>query len=266
MPTFFLLLGLALQDDSRTLEKQARDQAQELRKECAAALESVDGVGSIGLGGTGLDYRIVIAVRDAATQRRVRDLIGDSYGSVRIFWSIAEAPRRIPPPQPPAEGPPPAFPEAAGDRVNPGNPSPLDCDIIRDHLKLKPLTHPAANGQPWGACHLIWRSTVGPAGVTTFAYPDHRPDCPIRMGRVGEPAGADNFISWLFHQGITPPSEDAPSLPMIPDEAPAAGPVWIGGYGWIYPHVPYRYPCGYHFWRPHRWYPLHGCHPWRHGR
>src|SRR5579862_3901226 len=199
MTTFFFLLGLALQDDSRTREKQAREQAQELRKECAAALESVDGVGSVGLGGTGLDYRIVIAVRDAATQRHVRDLIGDTYGSVRIFWSIALTPRRTPP-QPPTEGPAPAFPQTAGDRMNPGNPSPLDCDIIRDHLKLSPLAHPAADGQPGGACHLIWRSMVGPAGVTTFASPNHRPDCPIRTGRVGEPAGADNFISWLFHQ------------------------------------------------------------------
>src|SRR5262245_57255906 len=92
-------LACLMQDDPRVLEQQARDRAIEMRQECAAALESVDGVGSVGMGGTGTDYRLLIVCRDGPTQRYVRDLIGgDEYGGVRIVWSIADPARRPPPP------------------------------------------------------------------------------------------------------------------------------------------------------------------------
>jgi hypothetical protein len=53
----------------KVLEQKARDRATEMRQECAAALESVDGVGSVGMGGTGTDYRLLIVCRDVAIQR-----------------------------------------------------------------------------------------------------------------------------------------------------------------------------------------------------
>lgn len=282
MPIILLILGLAMQEDPNP----ARTRAQEMRQECAAALESIDGVGSVGLGGSGTDYRIVIAVRDAATQRHVRDLVGDSYGGVRILWSIAEAPRPAPLPEAPAERTrPPTQPEPPPERLNPWNAAAVDCDIIRDHLKLKPIQHPAGNGKSWVPCQLTKRTTIGPGGVTSFSYTNHRPDCPIRMGRVGEPAGSDYFTAWVFRQGITPPvggnfglpsndwawgvqaaADMASRLPQIRDGA-AAGPVWIGGYGWITPYTayPYYYPYRSYYWRPyHRyWYPLRWCRPWR---
>src|SRR5262245_23183750 len=88
-------LVLALQDDPKVLEQKARDRAAEMRQECAAALESVEGVGPVGVGGTGTDYRLLIICRDAPTQRHVRELIGgDDYGGVRIVWSIADPTRR----------------------------------------------------------------------------------------------------------------------------------------------------------------------------
>src|SRR5882757_5553386 len=118
MPILLLVLGLALQENSNP----ARMRAQEMRQECAAALESIDGVGSVGLGGSGTDYRIVIAVRDTATQRQVRDLVGDAYGGVRILWSIAGAPRPAPLPAAPEEPARPLTrPEPPPERLNPWN-------------------------------------------------------------------------------------------------------------------------------------------------
>ncbi|HVR84233.1 MAG TPA: hypothetical protein VMU54_07980 [Planctomycetota bacterium] len=291
MPILLFLLGLAVQDDPKALGKQALERAREMRQECAEALESVDGVGSVGLGGNGIDYRIVVAVRDAAAQRRVRDLIGDTYGGVRILWSIAEAPRRAPvPPEPPAALPRPMPSDLAADPMNAWTASPLDCDILRDHLKLKPLPHPAGNGKSWVPCQIMKRTMIGPGGVTSFTYTNHRPDCPIRLGQVGEPPGSDSFTAWVFRRGTTPPTggdvllpsngwawgmqaaaDMASRLPSIRDGEPAAGPVWIDGYGWLrsdapdpFPHYdPYR--CDYG-WRPHHWYFLRCCHPWRHCR
>jgi hypothetical protein len=291
MPILLLILGLALQEDPKILERNARDHAQQMRQECATALESVDGVASVGVGGSGTDYRILIAVRDPATQRQVRDLIGETYGGVRIVWSIASAPRPALPVEPQADRPRPLPAMPAPDRMNSGIASPLDCDIIRDYLKLKPVTHPVGNGKSWTPCALTRRTTIGPGGVTSFSYTNHRPDCPIRLGRVGEPPGADHFIAWVFRQGMTPPmggnftlpsndwawglqaaADMASRMPSVREGASAADPVWIGGYGWIYPYGPNSYsyssysPYWYPYrgwWRPHHWIPLRGCHPWR---
>ena len=283
-----MILGLVLQDGPTILERRARDHAQEMREECAQALEAVEGVASVGVGGSGTDYRILIAVRDAATQRLVLDLIGETYGGVRIVWSISAPPRRAPLPEAPAERPRPLATDPGPTRGNSGIASPLDCDIIRDYLKLKPVTHPVGNGKSWAPCALTRRTTIGPGGVTSFSYTNHRPDCPIRLGRVGEPPGSDHFIAWVFRQGMTPPTGGAftlPSsdwawgiqaaadmasrLPSVREGASAADPVWIGGYGWIYPYGPVPYPSyscppscyPYYWWRPHHW--IRWCHPWR---
>ncbi|HLY07889.1 MAG TPA: hypothetical protein VKW04_01165, partial [Planctomycetota bacterium] len=262
---------------------------------CAAALESVAGVASVGVGGSGTDYRLLVAVRDAATQRSVRELIGDAYGGVRIVWSIAERPTRAALAEPPGERFPPLVvapapaPPPAPDRQNPWNASALDCDIVRDYLHLKPVTHPAGNGKSWAPCQILKRTTLGPGGSTSFSYTAHRPDCPIRLGRVGEPAGSDQVLAWIFRQGITPPTGGAftlPSsdwawslqaaadmasrMPLIREGASASGPVWIAGYGWLYPAgldpLPWYPPCVDPYrswWRPHHWIVLRSCHPWR---
>lgn len=252
-------LALALQEDPRVLEQRARDRAAEIRQECAAALESVDGAGPVGVGGTGTDYRLLIVCRDAATQRHVRDLIGgDDYGGVRIVWSIADPGRRPPPPpeqfnekprvQQPEPSPPPPEPP------NFWKASVTDCDIIRDHLKMKKVTHPAGNGKSWVPCQVMKRTQIGPGGGHSFTYTNHRPDCPVRLGRVNEPAWADNYLAWVFRQGITPARPSNFTLPgdswawagqaaadmvsRLPNIREGAG-----AYGWVYPwaYVPYYY-------------------------
>jgi hypothetical protein len=288
MANLLWCLLLLAQDDPRVLERKARDRAMEMRQECAAALESVDGVGSVGVGGTGTDYRLLIVCRDAATQRHVRDLIGgDDYGGVRIVWSIAD-PARRPPPEPFNEKPrvqqpepPPQFPEAP----NVWKASATDCDIIRDHLKMKKVTHPAGNGKSWVPCQVMNRTTIGPGGISSFTYTNHRPDCPIRMGRVSEPAWSDNYTAWVFRQGITAPKQGnlgvqgdawtwghqaaadmASTLPKIREGAgTAAWPYPYSYWPYYYPYFYYPYPY-YYPYRSYRrsyyyYYPLrYRCH------
>jgi hypothetical protein len=297
MPVLLVLLGLALQEGAPP-ERAAREHALLMRQECAAALESVDGVTSVGVGGSGADYRILISVRDAASQRSVRDLVGDTYGGVRIVWSVAEAPRRGTPAEPPPEPARPAVPAPAPERGGPWIVSPLDCDILRDYLKLKPVTHPAGNGKSWVPCRVTRRTTIGPGGVTSFSYTDHRPDCPIRLGRVPEPPNADHFTAWVFRQGMTPPTGGNFTLPSndwawgiqaaadmasrLPSVREGSGSLWIEGYGWVEPGqhfhypdaVPYYGPSSWpyfygHPYRPcwhHHWFPIRACHSWRFGR
>lgn len=283
-------LALSLQDDPKLLEQKARERAAEMRQECAAALESVDGVGSIGVGGTGADYRILIVVRDAQTQRQVRDLLGgDEYGGVPIVWSIADPARRPPPPPAPEPfqpKPPPMQPPPDPERArNPWNASVTDCDIIRDHLKLKKITHPAGNGKSWVPCQVMKRTTIGPGGGHSFTYTNHRPDCPVRMGRVGEPSWSDNYMAWVFRSGITAPAPTNFTLPgngwtwaaqaaadmgsRAPVIREASQGVWVPGFGWVaqngypysypyyspYYYYPYYYSPYRHYWRSYYYYP-----------
>lgn len=275
MTTWLCLLAVLLQDDLKTPEQKARDRGVEMRLECAAALAEVDGVGTVGLGGTGTDYRLLIVVRNAATQKQVRELIGgDEYGGLKIVWSIADPERRPPPPPPEpfAEKPrmPPPQPEPFSERANPWNAAVTDCDIIRDYLKLKRVSHPSGNGMSWVPCQVLKRTQIGPGGGHSFSYTNHRPDCPVRLGRVGEPPWSDAYIAWVFRQGITPatgtnftiPSDGwawaaqvaadmASRLPNVREGA--------GAYGWPTPYpypdyYPYPYyPYRYFYWRP-RWH------------
>lgn len=267
---WFLLA--VLQDGPEGAEQKARDRAIEMRAECATALESVEGVATVGVGGSGRDYRLLIAVRDAATQRHVRDLIGgDAYGGVRIVWSVSEPPRQTTPlAEPSGDRLQPRQPEPVPDRLNPWNASVTDCDIIREYLRMKPVTHPAGNGKSWTPCQVLRRTTIGPGGGHFFTYTSHRPDCPVRLGRVGEPPWADNYLSWVFRQGMTPAAGTNYTLPgngwtwaaqaavdmasRLPNirEGAQAGSTWVPGYGWVYSTPPLYPPPGY-------WYPY-----WRH--
>lgn len=276
MATWLCLMTLLLQDDPRTPQQKARDRGIEMRLECAAALVDVDGVGTVGLGGTGTDYRLLIVVRDAATQKHVRELIGgDEYGGLKIVWSVADPDRRpppLPPPEVPAEKARPAPPpEPYADRSNAWGASVTDCDIIRDYLKLKKVSHPSGNGLSWVPCQVMKRTQIGPGGGHSFTYTNHRPDCPVRLGRVGEPPWSDAYIAWVFRVGMTPPTGTNFTIPSngwtwaaqagadmasrLPNLREGAG-----AYGWPYP-VPVYYPYPYYYY-PYRYYwrPRWHCH------
>ncbi|MBI3854200.1 MAG: hypothetical protein HY293_00765 [Planctomycetes bacterium] len=206
--------------------------------------------------------------------------------------SIADPAKYPPPPPEPVPLKPPAQkPQTLPSPEPPNfwNASVTDCDIIRDHLKMKPVTHPAGNGKSWVPCQVMQRTTIGPGGGHSFTYTNHRPDCPVRLGRVGEPAWSDNYVAWVFRSGITAPaptnftlpgnswtwaasaaSDMVSRLPKIREGA-GSGPVWVGGYGWVYPYVPYYYPYAYYpyyypnryYWTPYRYYWHYHWYGWR---
>lgn len=288
MEVLFCTLALLAQGDPA--QDQARRRAAELRQECAEALKEADGVGSVGLGGSGDDWRLLIAVRDREALRAVKELVGgDSYGGLRIVWSVAEPVRPGPPPSaaPPAPEPLREKPiplEPFENRNNIWQASITDCDIIRDYLKLKKVQHPSGNGMSWVPCQVVQRTSIGPDGGHSFTYTRHRPDCPVRMGRVGEPGWSDNYMAWVFRSGMTSPSptnftipgnhwdfehqssnDMASRLPQV-REGMTNVPVWPYG---PYAYGPYTrpYPSSYYsyYWYPRytwRWWPCRPYYRW----
>jgi hypothetical protein len=207
MTTFALLL--LLQADPAV----ARACATEARERAEAKIGLLDGVRSVGMGGTGAEYRLIVVVDSLVTKAAAREALGgDTFEGHRILWTVAgtglpvvsvavppaavERPAvLIAPPAPPVQAVPGNFWNAKAE----------DCDIIRDHLKMKKISHASGDGRYWLPCAVHLRQVVGVGGGHTFTYTKHRPDCPIRTGRVGMPPYADLFIAWVFSSGYTYP-------------------------------------------------------------
>ena len=188
----------------------ARLRATEARERAEARIGLFDGVRSIGMGGAGEEYRLIIVVDSVQAKARAREALGgDVFERLRILWTVAGTGLpvvHVPPPPPPLQAaPPPAAPALGAAPGNFWNAKPEDCDIIRDHLKLKRISHPSGNGRYWLPCAVHLRQVVGAGGGHTFTYTKHRPDCPIRLGRVGMPPYADHFIAWVYSSGYTYP-------------------------------------------------------------
>ena len=62
---------------------------------CEGALAGVDGVTSVGVGGSGKDYRLLLATRDLASKTAARERTdGDVYDGLKILWTVTNtAPR-----------------------------------------------------------------------------------------------------------------------------------------------------------------------------
>ncbi|HEX7898053.1 MAG TPA: hypothetical protein VF950_09860 [Planctomycetota bacterium] len=193
----------------------ARLRAVEARERAEARIGLFDGVRSVGMGGTGTEYRLIIAVDSLVTKAVAREALGgDEFEGLRILWTVTGnglPVLHVAAPPPPADPPPaaaapvPAPPPLGAVPGNFWNAKPEDCDIIRDHLKLKKIQHPSSQGRSWLPCAVHLRQVVGAGGGHTFTYTKHRPDCPIRTGRVGMPPYADNFIAWVYSSGYTYP-------------------------------------------------------------
>lgn len=295
-----LFAGTALSaQEERFLEGEARQRAAEARLACAARVEHLDGVVSVNMGGTGKSYRLFILVRDAAAKARVQEKIGgDRFRGLDIHWSFAAAARKpagpalrntgpvnymmgmAPSPRKSAPvnsmmGAPlrqtralprndvKAFQPQQDEGENFWKAKVTDCDIVRNHLKMKRISHPIGNGRYYKPCQLMLRSVTGAGGGHSFYYTKHRPDCPIRLGRVGQPSWADHHIAWIFQKGFTQPIrggitwpyelrasdslwrrqmvQDVKSrLPRIRDGAEW---VWTG-YGWYWRTASRYYPYG----------------------
>jgi hypothetical protein len=211
MTIFALISALALQDEALA---EARARAVEARNEAENRVGLIPGVRSVGMGGAGIEFRVLIVVDSLEAKAKARQAIGgDLVERVPVVWSIrpvaaaVEAPPAAAPP-PPAQAlpvPPPAAEIGLRAADNFWKARPEDCDIIRDHLRMKSVSRPAGNGRYWRPCAVHLRQVVGVAGGHTFTYTKHRPDCPIRLGRVGMPAESDRFITWVYTSGYTYP-------------------------------------------------------------
>ena len=116
-----LLAAFLLAQDAVDLA-DARERADGARRKCASLIAGTDGLSSIGLAGTGTEYKLLLVVRDPVAKKAIQDRLGgDRCDGIPVLWSVknpAAAP--VPPPMPEAA----VAPEGAPDF---SDPSSLDC-------------------------------------------------------------------------------------------------------------------------------------------
>ena len=196
MSTSTLILGLLL--SLPLIGQESRPTAEDVLRKHRAALEKIDGVVGVSAGGTATDIRILIRVRDEEAKKKVRKIVGKTRGGHKVFiyvkaqvGSTAVSPRRT---------------TAAKKKPGPTEPEPAtfeDCDIMRDYLKMKPVSR-HKNGKTYPSCSLMHRQRIGGGGGHSFWYTRHWVDCPIRTGRLKMPKNPDEFVKWVFTQGFQP--------------------------------------------------------------
>ena len=118
-----LLAALLLAQDAVQLA-DARERAAEARRKCASLVVGTDGLSSIGLAGSGTDYRILLVVRDPAVKKSLQDRLGgDQCGGIPILWSVKNTAAAVPLGADSPAAPPAVAPEPPGET---GDPSTLD--------------------------------------------------------------------------------------------------------------------------------------------
>src|SRR6185369_12636468 len=111
MTTIFLAALLLAQDAAQPAD--ARERADGARRKCAAVIAGTDGLSTIGMAGSGTDYKILLVVRDPAVKKSIQDRLGgDAVDGIPLLWSVKNptataAPAPLPAP-PPAVDPEPA--------------------------------------------------------------------------------------------------------------------------------------------------------------
>ena len=178
--------------------QEERSAIEEVLKKHKESIEKMDGVIAVDIGGTGEDMRVLIRVNTKEAKSAVREKLGEALEGYKVFVYVAAKTGQttastrpaVPPPLPPRTETQP-------------DPTIEDCDIVRDHLRLKPVTH-HEGGKTIDGCQLIRRERIGSGGGRTFWFTKHRRDCPIRANRLKEPEDTDDFLKWVFRQGFQP--------------------------------------------------------------
>ncbi len=205
LAAFLAAVPLHAQEAAKLDEAEARRRAADARVKVAVILASVDGVRNIAMGGSGVEYRLLIAVEDSVTQANARQALGgDAFEGVPILWSVARPTIAVAREIPASSGP------AAQAAKEPHRPAPTypdwrssipDCDILLAHYGVKP----PSRWKEGFKCEFRQRSVIpmmGPGGWT-YQYTRHRPLCPVRSGTAPMPPNADNFVKWVYHKGYT---------------------------------------------------------------
>ncbi len=196
------LLITALQDDHAA----ARERAEESRKKVETLLRGTPTVKNVSIFGVGETFRVVVTVEHADAQAAVREQLGEAVGGVKIIVVVATPlqPEKVAPVPVNNPAPPPLKKEKLDEPAR--LPDPLykglpDCDIILDHYKVKP----PSRWKEGYKCQYIRRSVIPTMGFGgwTYDYTKHRPQCPVRNGRVGMPSDADDYVKWVYTKGYT---------------------------------------------------------------
>ncbi len=194
-------------------------------------LQSVPGFLEVGIGGINGEFHLIVRVDSASSKRVVLKRVGEDADGFKVFVQVSEGSNSggIATTKAPQKSEPHRCPNCSGGSTvsdesnNIWRTSVTDCDIIRDYLRMKPVSHKAGNGFYFTPCQLILRSQVGAGGGHSYTYTKHREDCPIRLGRVSQPSWSDNYIAWVFQSGYTPAARGSF---LYPTELKASDKLW----------------------------------------
>ena len=219
---------------SSVLAQDERPSIEKVKKKLEAQIKEIDGVLRVSVGGVTKDLHVVVQVETPDARKAVRTVTGEKLEGYKVHILVT-------PPKRPSRGESKPkskdgkktevgktqaekgvrFPET---RDNPWKAAVQDCNIIRDHLKLKRLRHKGDRGLFVKGCLLMHRQVLSGGGGHSYYYTKHWSDCPIRMGRIGEPSWADDFVQWVFRRGFGPVSRGSF---LWPYELKASDRLWV---------------------------------------
>src|SRR5262245_26164567 len=151
--------------------QEQRPSVHDVIKEHGPTIRALEGVIDVAVGGTAEEPRIMVRVASEEAKAAVSRKIGGQASGYKFFVYVAPPPGQTvvapaPAPAPPTDGakPPPrkAEPEKELELLE-------DCDIFRDHLKLKPVIR-HKDKLTIDGCKLMRRSRVGGGGGHAFWY------------------------------------------------------------------------------------------------
>src|SRR6185503_20863192 len=94
----------------------ARERADEARRKCAGLVAGMDGLSTIGMAGSGTEYKLLLVVRDPAAKKSIQDRLGgDRCDGLPIVWSVKNPTAQALPVAAAAPPPLPAVDDPSGD-------------------------------------------------------------------------------------------------------------------------------------------------------
>jgi hypothetical protein len=121
----------------------ARERADGARRKCAGLVAGTDGLSTIGMAGSGTEYRLLLVVRDPAVKKTLQDRLGgDQLDGIPILWSVRNATAVAQPPAPPAA----AAPEPEAPVVE------IDDSTMLDYRGRRRWERP----EWWGKPRVVW--------------------------------------------------------------------------------------------------------------
>lgn len=191
----------------------AKIRATDVRARCVTALDAVDGVTGVNYAGSGIEYRLMIVVRDYPAKLAAQKKIGgDSFEGLPVLWTvvnksftrpetmtIAINPEATAKPAASAPTPKPVEPVARAARDGSSAPEIPDCDIVRAQYGLKAVRRPVGGSswKSWIPCKVWLRAVQGPGGGHSYLYTKHRPGCVFQ----------DGLASAVYREGFLYPTE-----------------------------------------------------------